>query len=100
MVVSENVLTSDSYHDYKEVIDTLLHEGRHAYQDYNLNVRQTEQSDTLVDAWRVNLQKLGYDSVGTFDVMFATKGFYRYYTQPIEVDARYFAETVMNKLGL
>ena len=100
VVVSDALIGSNSYADYREVLDTLLHEGRHAYQYYNLDVRQTEQSDALVDAWRVNLKELGYDSASTFDTLFATRGFQRYYTQPIEVDARHFAETVMNKLGL
>lgn len=100
VVISDALIGSDSYADYREVLDTLLHEGRHAYQYYNLDVRQTEQSDALVDAWRVNLKELGYDSASTYDTLFATRGFQRYYTQPIEVDARHFAETVMNKLGL
>lgn len=100
VVVSDAQIGSNNYADYREVLDTLLHEGRHAYQSYNLDVRQTEQSDALVDAWRVNVKRLGYDSASTYDIMFATRGFQRYYTQPIEVDARHFAETVMNKLGL
>ena len=100
VVVSDALIGSDRYEDYREVLDTLFHEGRHAYQNYNLYVRQTEQSGILVDAWRVNLDKLGYDSASSFDTLFATRGFHRYYTQPIEVDARQFAETVLNKLGI
>lgn len=100
IVVSDSLIGSNSYEAYREVLDTLLHEGRHAYQSYNLDIRQTEQSEILVDAWKVNLQELGYDSASTFDTLFATRGFHRYYTQPIEVDARHFAETVMNKLCL
>lgn len=100
VVVSDAQIGSNNYADYREVLDTLLHEGRHAYQFYNLEVRRTEQSETLVDAWKVNLNELGYDSASTYDTLFATRGYHRYYTQPIEVDARHFAETVMNKLGL
>ena len=99
-VVSDALIGSDRYEDYREVLDTLFHEGRHAYQNYNLYVRQTEQSGILVDAWRVNLDKLGYDSASSFDTLFATRGFHRYYTQPIEVDARQFAEIALNKLGI
>lgn len=100
LVISDKLLGSNRYEDYKEVMDTLLHEGRHAYQFHNVYTSQTELSDTLVDAWRVNLKELGYDSASTLDTMFATKGFKRYYTQPVEVDARHFAETVINKIGL
>lgn len=96
LVVSDKLLGSNRYEDYKEVMDTLLHEGRHAYQFHNVDVCQTERSDMLVDAWRVNLKELGYCNASRF----AINGFQRYYTQPVEVDARHFAETVINKIGL
>lgn len=100
LVISDNLLTSSQYEDYKQAMDTLFHEGRHAYQNYNLNICQTESSNELVNSWRVNLQELGYDSPGGINSLFSNKGYYRYYTQPIEVDARLFAETVVNRLGI
>ena len=66
VVVSDSLIGSNSYEAYREVLDTLFHEGRHAYQSYNLDIRQTDQSETLVDAWKVNLQELGYDSAASF----------------------------------
>ena len=93
IMISDNDLGKNDWKDYRETLDTLFHEGRHAYQHYNLEVSRTEQSSELVNAWRVNLKELGYDKS-------AVAGFKRYYTQPIEVDARCFAETVIKKLGL
>ena len=40
MVISDNLIGSNSYEAYKEVLKTLFHEGRHAYQYYNLDVKQ------------------------------------------------------------
>lgn len=105
LVVSERVLKSNGYSDYKETMNTLFHEGRHSYQHYNLHVRRTEQSDETFNAWVINEKKLGYSS-GNVSFPFnlseslRQKGYYKYYTQPVEVDARLFAETVERKIGL
>lgn len=93
LAISDAQLSSNTYDDYREMLDTLFHEGRHAYQYYNLGVQRTEQSDELFNSWDVNENKIGYQSA-------ASAGFYRYYTQPVEVDARVFAETVLKKIGI
>ena len=98
LVISDNLIGSNSYEAYKEVLKTLFHEGRHAYQYYNLDVKQTEPNSELVEAWRVNIKELGYDPGK--NSLFSNRGYYRYYTQPVEVDARAFEETAMNKLGV
>lgn len=105
LVVSEKVLRSNDYADYKEILNTFFHEGRHSYQNYNLYVSRTERSDETFDAWKANREELGYSSGDVsfpfnLSKSFRRKGFYRYYTQPVEVDARLFAETVERKLGL
>lgn len=98
MVISEASVGDDSYESYVRALETLFHEGRHAYQDYNLDVRLVEQSEELVKAWSVNRDGLGYDSGDR--LIFKTHGMQRYYTQPVEVDARIFSETVIKELGL
>lgn len=98
MVISEASVGDDSYDSYVKALETLFHEGRHAYQDYNLDVRRVEQSDELVKAWSVNRDGLGYDNGDR--LIFKTYGMQRYYTQPVEVDTRVFAETVIKELGL
>ncbi|MCR5024066.1 MAG: hypothetical protein K6A90_07015 [Lachnospiraceae bacterium] len=105
LVVSERVLKSNDYSDYKETLNTLFHEGRHSYQNYNLYVKRTEQSDEIFNSWVVNRKKLGYSSGDVsfpfnMSESFRQKSYYQYYTQPVEVDARLFAETVERKIGL
>ena len=98
LTISEQLLLSDSEECYAEVMNTLFHEGRHAYQNYNLSVERVEQNKELVDSWRVNQEILGYDNGDR--MIFKDLGFYEYYSQPVEVDARVFAETVCNTLGI
>ena len=96
--IADHSLMDNSYEGYKETLDTLFHEGRHAYQDYNLYVERVEQNRELVDSWKVNNVDLGYDNGDR--LIFKDRGYLEYYTQPVEVDARVFAETVINELGL
>lgn len=103
LVLNEKVIQSDDYDDYVESINTLLHEGRHAYQSFNLalvkmGVSPVEQNTEYVNAWSVNLETLGYDS--PTDFWWNGMGFERYYTQPIEVDARAFADEAIRQMGL
>lgn len=100
--LSESLLSSNSYEDYRQTFETLFHEGRHAYQFYNLDVCRTERSDNMVDSWRANLSILGYESGNGIFLTETAKirGYYRYASQPIEVDARQFAEDVIRKLGI
>lgn len=93
--LNQELLASNMENDHTQIIQTYLHEGRHAYQFYNLLVERTEQNLELFNSWNVNLNVLGYNS-GDYGIF----GFEEYYTQPIEVDARVFAETVINKLNL
>ena len=100
IVISKEVLADNSYENYKENIDTVLHEGRHAYQAYNLNVRQVEKNNVLLESWDINDNILGYDNGYRSDPYYAEVGFLDYYTQPVEVDARAFAATVIDRLGI
>ena len=96
--IADHSLMDNSYDGYTETLNTLLHEGRHAYQDYNLYVERVEQSQELVDSWKVNNVDLGYDNGDR--LIFKDRGYLEYYTQRVEVDARGFAETGINVLGL
>lgn len=79
-----------SFNDYKETLDTLIHEGRHAYQDYNLNIREVHPRKGDVSNWKLNEEIYGYQDV-------AHCGFKLYELQPVETDARAFAEDVLKK---
>ena len=72
---------------YEAVLDTLIHEGRHAYQDYNLNIRETHPRHGEVSNWNLN-ELHGYQDVEHC-------GFKAYQLQPLESDARAFAEDVV-----
>lgn len=97
LIIDEQQMSDSSYESYLQALDTLFHEGRHSYQKYNLLVKRVEQSDELVGSWIANYQ-LSYDNGNR--LIFKEYGMLRYYTQPLEVDARLYAETVMRELGL
>lgn len=90
ITVNSRYLESDSYEDYKECLDTIVHEGRHAYQDYNLNVREVHPREGDLTNWKVNENQIGYQDA-------ATCGLKEYWMQPVEADARSFAEDVIKK---
>ncbi len=73
---------------YDMVLETLLHEGRHSYQTYNLEQRETHTSPGDITNWRINLDHYGYQNPQLC-------GFKSYWLQPIEADARKFAEDVL-----
>lgn len=95
LVIAEHDLALNDKNAYKEVLNTLLHEGRHAYQNYNLDVKVVEENQELVDSWKVNLAILGYEND-----MVDEMGFWRYYAQPIEVDARAYADAGIRAMNL
>ena len=89
ITLNSDYLESNSFNDYKETLDTLVHEGRHAYQDYNMNERQVHPRSGEVDNWRFNDHDMGYLDCETF-------GFELYAMQPMESDASAFAHDVLS----
>ena len=92
---------------HREVIDTIIHEGRHAYQHYNVDVRCIHESMYEVGQWRENFYnpKYGYYSYHgqKIEIPFGGDKHYDaawrlYYYQPVEIDARKFAGDVMSRL--
>ena len=90
LVVNSDVISSNSFRDYKETLDTLIHDGRHAYQDYNLNVREVHPRSGDVSNWRLNEERFGYQDAEHC-------GFKAYVLQPVEADANAFAEDVIKQ---
>ena len=91
-----------------EILDTLIHEGRHAYQHYNVEERMVHQSQAEVNSWRENFQQLGYKNGSPITIHLAGPFSYTnneltalgarlYYYQPVEIDAREFAADTMSK---
>lgn len=73
---------------YKDTLDTLIHEGRHAYQDYNMTEREVHPRGGEVNMWKWNENEIGYQTA-------LLCGFEAYAMQPVETDARAFAEDVL-----
>lgn len=95
---------SNSKKDYLEVIDTIIHEGRHAYQHYNVDKKLIHESASVVNTWRENFYNPKYQYYNSGTLIIPVKGrlqdvgFRLYYYQPVEIDARNFASDVMLKL--
>ena len=92
---------------HREVIDTIIHEGRHAYQHFNVDVKCIHESSYQVEQWRENFYdpKYGYYRYcgQKIEIPFGENKHYDaawrlYYYQPVEIDARKFSGDVMNRL--
>lgn len=90
ITLNADCVRSDSFSDYKEALDTLIHEGRHAYQEYNLNGREVHPRQGDISNWKMNEKDYGYQDAGHY-------GFKLYELQPVEADARAFAEDVLKR---
>lgn len=88
--INHALLEQEDWSAFADCISTILHEGRHVYQWSNVFVKRTEPSNEKYSAWVMNLQT-GYLSYERF-------GFPRYYMQPVELDARVFAEEICSKI--
>lgn len=104
IALNSRYVMSDSKEAYRDVIDTIIHEGRHAYQHYNVDQKCIHSSLSVVNTWRENFYdpKYRYYSGNPVVVIGPNKvgdvGFRLYYYQPVEIDARNFASDVMLKL--
>lgn len=109
IVINTEYLDSSKENPYvlDVVLETLIHEGRHRYQQYNVDERMVHESLSEVETWRQNMHELGYADgspvsiieigpIGLFTNERLCKiGERLYYYQPIEIDARNFAGDVM-----
>lgn len=92
---------------HREVLDTIVHEGRHAYQHYNVDVKMIHESGSEVESWRENFYNPEYQYYhsGTQRILIPYNDgsihdvdFRLYYYQPVEIDARNFAADVLTRL--
>lgn len=93
ITLNPELLTSDNPMVYREMLDTLVHEGRHAYQDYNVNVCEVHPRHSEVASWSETMAggKWGYWGDCSNEL-----GQRLYEQQAIEIDARNFANDVLN----
>jgi hypothetical protein len=77
--INADNLAGDSV-DVRQFVDTVAHEGRHAYQYYAINHAGFDTNDDQVAAWAENLQPGNYLNPEEF-------GQELYMNQPVEADA-------------
>ena len=71
----------------QELVDTVVHEGRHAFQHYAVEHPGVVTDEHVVQAWAANMAPGGYLSAEEF-------GQRRYQSQPIEADAWSYAARI------
>lgn len=107
IVLNSLYVNSNDPSMHREVIDTIIHEGRHAYQHYNVDVKMIHESWSEVLTWAENFydpQYRYYQTTGQKIVIPFKDGslhdvdFRLYYYQPVEIDARNFASDIMDRL--
>lgn len=77
----------------REVLDTVVHEGRHAYQHYAVENPGFHSNEAEVEAWELNMQPGNYRTV-------EMDGARAYMEQPVEADAwSYASRVVRNVMG-
>lgn len=86
ITVSEEHLASD---DIRELVDSIVHEGRHAYQDHALQTPGFVSDANLVETWRNNWEN--YLTAEEY-------GQELYESQPIEHDAWQYAARITETL--
>ena len=82
----------NSFESYKEALNTVIHEGRHVYQEYNLYEREVHPSEGELRNWRMNEFYYKYQPGDDTWV-----GMKLYDMQPLETDANKFSIDVISK---
>lgn len=87
--LNESLLHADSL---KDAVDTIAHEGRHAYQDHCICYPDDhpEVDATTIDAWRDNFANYVDPDID----------YEQYLNQPIEVDAFGYESTISKALNI
>lgn len=90
LYLNEDVLTDET--NRLDALDTVFHEGRHAFQRAATNNPNLHSVERLqADTWANNF--INYISPNRVNMR-------RYFSQPIEVDAREFAASVLRNGGI
>lgn len=97
MNTSRMKASAESQESLDKLLETLIHEGRHSYQHYNIYTRMVHSSPAQVAQWRENWPNY-FDGecieMGGLHIrtpFLRQTGFRLYYYQPLETDARVFA---------
>ncbi len=95
ITLNADFFTSNDPNVYRELIDTVIHEGRHAYQDYNLNVCEVHPRHSEVVSWSDTMGDGKWEYWGDCSSILGQR---LYEQQSIEIDARNFAADVISNV--
>ncbi len=106
IALNDIYVSSNDPNMFRKVLETIIHEGRHAYQHYNVDVKMIHESGSEVNTWRENFydpryryyQSTGQKIMIPLDGSYQNVEFRLYYYQPVEIDARNFTNDVLSKL--
>ena len=93
ITINARMLESNTPEALRETLDTLVHEGRHAYQEYNVNECEVHPRHSEVESWAEIIDGKWEYWGDTSDIL----GQRLYEQQSIEIDARNFAADVLDK---
>lgn len=95
ITLNANMVESNDPTAYLEVIDTIVHEGRHAYQDYNIHVCEVHPRHSEVSSWAETMGDGKWRYWGDCSTELGQR---LYEQQSVEIDARNFAADVKEKI--
>lgn len=107
IALNTSFVGSNSRAMHRDIIETIIHEGRHAYQHYNVEVKPIHESFSEVMTWCENYYNPEYKyyqsgsqniSIRYRDGSVHDVDYRLYYYQPVEIDARNFSKDVLLKL--
>lgn len=93
ITINTRMLENNTPEALRETLDTLVHEGRHAYQEYNVNECEVHPRHSEVESWAEIIDGKWEYWGDTSDIL----GQRLYEQQSIEIDARNFAADVLDK---
>ena len=96
ITLNSHMVESNHPTAFMEVIDTIIHEGRHAYQDYNIHVREVHPRHSEVASWADTMGDGKWQYWGDCSTELGQR---LYEQQSVEIDARNFAADVKERIN-
>ena len=93
--LNSELFTSKDPSVFKELVNTVVHEGRHAYQDYNIHVCEVHPRHSEVVSWAETMGDGKWQYWGDCSTELGQR---LYEQQSVEIDARNFAGDVVSKI--
>lgn len=94
ITINAEMLNSNHPAALRETLDTIIHEGRHAYQDYNVNKCEVHPRHAEVMSWSETMEGGKWGYCGGASTLLGQR---LYEQQSVEIDARNFAADVLDR---